>query len=112
MFKVAIIGGEGMGDYPRFKERCIHFLKEKAKGGIMVYTTGDEFVEAFTERYRIDSRKFSADFQTYGRDALKVRNEEMLQDCDAVICFNDGIKDTKMILKMASEMGLPTRFVK
>lgn len=110
MFRVAIVGGEGMGDYPRFKEKCIKILSNKAKeGGIVIYTTGDRFVEAFAERYRIDTRTFYTDFKKYGKDALKVRNEEMLSDCDAVIGFDDGLKDTKMIIKMATDLNLPLR---
>ena len=36
MFKVAIIGGEGIGDYKFFVEKCAFFLKNKTKNGIMI----------------------------------------------------------------------------
>lgn len=111
MFNVAIVGGEGSGDYPTFKEKCIFYLKNKAGEGIKIYTTGDEYVDAFADRYRIDTIKFHTDFKKYGKDALKVRNEEMLENCDALIYFNDGTKDTKMILKMAKDLNIPVRII-
>ena len=50
-------------------------------------------------------------WKTHGKEALRFRNEEMLSDCDAIISFDDGIKDTKMIAKMAIDKGLPHRFI-
>lgn len=112
MFKVAIIGGEGSKDYTKFKEKCIYYLKNRTKEGIMIYTIGDKFVDAFAERYHITTRFFPCDFKTFGKEALKVRAEEMLKECDAVIAFKDGLKSTQMITKMAVEQGLPLRNVK
>lgn len=112
MFKVAIVGGETMGDYPFFEKKCVACLKNKAKTeGITIYTTGDAFVSYFAEKFGISTRTFYTDWRTYGKDALKYRNEELLADCNAIITFDDGIKDTKMIAKMASEKNLPSRFI-
>jgi hypothetical protein len=113
MFKVVIVGGEHTHDYARFKKKCIECLKNKAKeGGIIIYTTGDRFVDAFSERYGIDTRFFPCDFKHYGKDALKYRAEAILEDADAVIAFNDGQKDSQMIAKMAAEKGLPLRIIR
>ncbi len=110
MFKVAIIGGERTGDYPKFKEKCINLLRNKAKeGGIMIYTIGDKYVEAFAERYGIDYVFFPCDFQTFGRDALKYRAENLLKDADALIAFSKQIKDVDMIVRLANEKGIPVR---
>ena len=113
MFKVVIIGGESTNDYARFKKKCIECLRNKAKEGrIIIYTTGDKFVDAFSERYGIDTRFFPCDFKRFGRDALRYRAEDILKDADAVISFNDGQKDTQMIAKMAVEKGLPLRNIR
>lgn len=113
MFKVVIVGGEHTHDYARFKKKCIECLKNKAKEGrIIIYTTGDRFVDAFSERYGIDTRFFPCDFKHYGKDALKYRAEAVLEDADAVIAFNDGQKDSQMIAKMAAEKGLPLRIIR
>lgn len=112
MFKVAIVGGENMGNYPFFEAKCVNCLKDKAKTvGVTLYTTGDAFVSKFAEKFGLSTRTFYTDWKTYGKEALKYRNEQMLSDCDAIISFDDGIKDTKMITKMAVDKGLPHRFI-
>ena len=114
MFKVVIVGGESTRDYEHFKKKCIECLRNKAKeGGIMIYTTGDRFVDAFSEQYRIDTRFFPANFKKYGRDALKVRATEMMEDADALITFNnDGHKESRIFTNMAAEKGLPMRNIR
>lgn len=110
MFKVAIIGGEYTGNYSGFKKVCIKCLENKVKTGrIMIYTIGDKFVEAFAERFGISTHFFGADFKSHGKDALKIRAENMLKDCDAVISFDTNIKDIELITKMAVSKGLPIR---
>ena len=113
MFRVAIVGGENATEFNIFKQKCIFYLRNKAKEGrIIIYTTGDKFVDAFSERYGIDTRFFPCDFKRFGRDALRYRAEDILKDADAVISFNDGQKDTQMITKMAVEKGLPLRNIR
>jgi len=109
MFKVAIIGGELSGDYPKFVERCTIFLKNKAKEGIMIYSTGDKFVNEFAKKYGIITKIFYCDFQTYGRQALKVRAENLLKDCDGVIAFRRDLKDIQMIIKLAEEKKITVK---
>lgn len=113
MFKVAIIGGELTGDYPKFKEKCIYYLSRKAKegNGIMIYTTGDKYVTEFARRYGITTKTFYCDFQTYKRQALKVRAENLLQDCDAIIAFRNDLKDIQMITNLATEKGIQIKRV-
>lgn len=112
MFKVAIVGGENMGNYPFFERKCVNCLKNKAKTeGVTIYTTGDAFVTHFAEKCGLATRTFYTDWKRFGHDALKARNDEMLSDCDAIIVFDDGIKDTRMILKMATDKGLPSRLI-
>ena len=113
MFKVAIIGGEQTGDYLKFKKTCKTCLKKKAEeGAIMIYTIGDRYVEAFAERYGIYIHTFPANFDIYGTMALKLRAQSLLRDCDGVIIFDNGTKDSDIIKKMATEKGLPIRIIK
>ena len=114
MFKVAIMGGEGMGDYAYYEKKCIDMLRAKGKEGcgIMIYTSGDEFNDRFALKFRIDLRFFYVKWKEHGSDALKERNKEMLSDADAVIVFEDGLKDTKMFSEMAKEKGIPFRYFK
>jgi hypothetical protein len=110
MFKVAIVGGESTGNYDLFKDKCIHLLRNKAKsGGITIYTTGDEYVNRFSNRYGIDVRIFYTDWGRNGKNALKERNEKILESCDAFILFDNGIKSDQILYSMAKDKGLPCR---
>ena len=113
MFRVAIIGGETATEFNIFKQKCIFYLKNKAKegGGITILTTGDEYVDKFAKQFNIDTQFFISNWKLYGKNALKKRNEELLEKCDALIYFNDGIKDNKMIYDLAQKFGLSTRIV-
>ena len=108
MFKVVIVGGKDTGKYALFEKRCIHYLEKKASEGIMIYTTGDEYVERFSKRFRIDIRYFLCNFKKK-KDALDARNEEMLADADAVIAFDNGMADVRMIIDKATEKNIPLR---
>ena len=101
-FKVAIVGGEGTEDYAFYEQKCIKMLREKGKEGcgIMIYTNGDEFNDKFAEKFSIDIRYFYTDWK------------QMLADADAVIVFEDGLKDTKFFSEMAKEKGIPYRYFK
>jgi len=114
MFKVAIIGGDGFEDYELFEQKCIKYLRKKGQEGcgIMVYTTGEKCNDKFSYRFGIDIRYFICNWKRDGNDALKFRNEEMLSDVDAVIAFDDGLKDTQFFLEMAKAKKIPYRFVK
>ena len=111
MFKVAIIGGESTGNYDFFKEKCIHLLKNKAQSGqgITIYTTGDRFVDKFSARYGIDVRTFYTDWGRNGKNALKERNEKMLETCDALVLFDNDIKADQILYNMAKESGMACR---
>lgn len=113
MFRVAIIGGENTANYEYFQSKCIFYLKRKAKegGGITILTTGDEYVERFAKRYNIDTQFFVTNWKTNGKDALKERNKELLENCDALIYFNDSIKDNQIIYDMAQKKGIQSRKV-
>ena len=112
MFKVAIVGGEGFGDYEIFEQDCIKCLRKKGKEGcgIMIYTTGDKFNDRFAMKFGVDLRYFNTEWQRFGQDALKERNMKMLENLDAVIAFEDGLKDTEIFLDQAKDKKIPYRF--
>ncbi len=110
MFYIAIIGLSKVDDFDFFRERCIYYLREKAKGGITILTTEEHpFVDRFASMYRINTRVFYAEWNKYGREAKKKRNYEMLTHANGVISFNDGTTDCEMLKNLAKELGLPVR---
>lgn len=112
MFKVAIIGGENMGDYKFFAQKCIHFLKNKAHEGITILSLGDRFVDIFANATNIDVKQYDVEWSKYGKNALKNRILKVLEECDGVIIFDDGTNDTKHFLDMTTEYKIPLRVVK
>lgn len=113
MFNVAIIGSQGAGSYETFKKKCVFFLHKKVQEGITILATEEhDYIKQFASEFRINVQYFYTDWRAYGRNALKERNKQLISNCSAVICFNDGLKDTEMIKNLAEKTGIPTRFVK
>ena len=112
MFNVAIIGAEGLNDYYYCQGKCINCLKRKSeeKEPITIFSTGDSFVDLFSTKFGINVKNFYTNWRDHGKNALKVRNEEILANCNALIAFNDNRKDTKMLYDLAVERGIPVRF--
>ena len=112
MFRVAIVGGKDTNNYENFRIKCISLLKNKAKEGIFILSTGDDFVDEFAMRYKIDVQNFYTDFAKFANLALKKRNELLLDNCDALIAFLPERKDIQHIISMAEEKHIPIRRVK
>ena len=115
MFNVAIIGAESFNDYNYCQDKCIKCLKKKAESGesITIFSTGDSFVEQFSKRFHINVRYFYTDWKKYGKMALKQRNNELMESCNAMIIFDNNTKDVDMIKKLATSNNVPFRnFVK
>lgn len=112
MFKVAIIGGENRGDYKLFAEKCVYFLKNKTKEGIRILSIGDKYVDIFTITANIDKQVYYCDWKINGKDSLKVRNEKVINDSDAIIVFEDGTRDTNFFIEMTKKSGKPLRVIK
>lgn len=113
MFNIIVIGGEDSGNYEFFKSKMIYYLRNKAKSGegITIFTTGDEYVDKFTKRYGIDVKFFVTDWKTYGKNALKERNEAILKDANAIVFFQNHKKDFETLYDMASKRGILSRSV-
>ena len=110
MFNVAIIGAGSAPDYLFFSERCKYYLREKAKEGITIFATEENpFIVKFSTEYRIAIQYFYTDWRAFGKNALRERNKMLLANCNGIIWFNDGLKDTNMIVNMAKSIGTPVR---
>ena len=113
MFNVIIIGAEDTNNYNFFKEKTIKFLSRKAKSGegITIYTTGDEYIDTFSKRFGIDERVFYTDWKSNGKDALKIRDNEILETANAIIFFQNNKKDFNTLFDQARKKNLPFRLV-
>lgn len=113
MFNVAIVGADGINNIEFCTIKTIKLLERKAKEkeGIMLLSTGEDFVKNFSNRFNIDTQTFFTDFKKYGKNALKVRNNELLDKCNAIIIFDDGKKDTQILKEMAISRNIPLRYI-
>ena len=112
MFNIIVIGAEDTEDYEFVKQKLIVALQAKAKSGegITIFTTGDSFIDQFTQRYNIDKYFFQTDWKTYGKNALKYRNEKIVENANAVYFFENNKKDSRMLYNLAKEKGIPDRY--
>ena len=111
MFKVIIVGAENTQDYKFFAKKCVFYLKNKTKDGITILSTGDSYINAFAKACNIDVKTFNTEWSKYGNNALKFRNCKMIEECDAVIIFNDGTKNNSFFKTLAIENDKPFRCV-
>ena len=110
MFNVAIIGSSAAESYEKFCERCKYFLQDKVKDGITIYATEETaFIKRFSTEYRLPVQYFYTDWKSFGKNALRERNKMLLAECNGIIWFDDGLKDTRMLKSMAESIGTPVR---
>ena len=72
----------------------------------------DKLGERYAEENNIPTKIFKADWKGLGKKAGYVRNKEMGDYADALICIWDGhSKGTKHMLDIAHDLDLPTQLV-
>jgi hypothetical protein len=68
----------------------------------------DTHGEWFANRYEIPVKQFPANWDEYGKSAGMIRNQEMCDYADALICIWDGVsKGTKQMLSLAKKKKMP-----
>lgn len=114
MFNVIIVGGEKTNNFSLFRDKCIFYLKNKAKSGegLTILSTGDKFVDLFANKYGIVVQYFFPNWKEDGKMALSIRNSKMLNKANAVIAFDDGSKDMEILLSECRNKKIPLRIIK
>ena len=93
-----------------FLEQCFKNISCKEE---IVLVSGqcqgaDELGERFAKEKGWLIEKHPAMWKKYGRAAGPIRNREMVNTCDVVICFWDGkSKGTGSLIRYAKNMGKP-----
>lgn len=110
MLYIGIIGSEGAGSYEVFRERCLYFLKPKAAQGITIAATEEHpYIVQFARDFGLNIQYYYTNWKTYGKNALKERNKMLISGISGLIYFNDGLKDSQMIVKLARDTGIPVK---
>lgn len=116
MIKRVVIAG--CRDYNNYNEAKIYIdycLSNVQKENNIVIVSGcARGADAIGERYAKENgfkvEKYPADWKKYGRSAGPIRNKQMAESCDFVICFwDDKSKGTKSMIEYAKRCGKPIR---
>ena len=111
MFNVLILGGEEIGDYDKFRTKCLNILQNQRRSEIMIREISDDaYIDVFAQTFGLAVSFYPCEWETYGKDAFKKRAEEVLTDCNGVINFSKK-KDAKIIAKIAKERGIKVRTI-
>jgi YspA, cpYpsA-related SLOG family len=112
--KIIIAGGRDFNNYDLLKEKCNSILS-KTKD-IEIISGGAKGADSLGEKYALDNKYqltiVRAEWDTLGKKAGIIRNEEMAKIADALICFWDGkSKGTCNMIEQAKKYNLPFRII-
>ena len=113
--RVIIAGCRNYNNYAEAKKFIDLYLKELKKNcDIIIVSGGCTGADTLGERYAAENNikveKHPANWDKYGKRAGPVRNKEMAQISDYLICFWDGKSTgTSSMIRYARIFGLPTR---
>lgn len=113
-FRVIIAGGREFNDYELLSTKCDFFFSNRRPTAIVCGEArgADTLGKRYAKEHGIPVRSFPADWNTYGKKAGYIRNEEMAQNADALIAFWDGKSPgTKNMIELAQKKGLAYRVV-
>lgn len=116
--RVVIAGCRDYNNYMQAKEYIDFCLSNIRKENEIIIVSGcASGADAMGERYAKDNgfrvEKYSADWEKYGRAAGPIRNREMAEIADYVICFWDKKSNgTKSMIDYAKKLNKPIRIKK
>jgi hypothetical protein len=113
-YVVVVCGSRGFDDYD-YAKRCLNWILEKriSDGYDIVVVSGrargaDLIGERWANEYGYEIDSHPANWDLYGKSAGYIRNCEMVDVCDGVVAFWDGIsKGTKHTIDYAGQKGKP-----
>lgn len=114
-FDVIIAGTRSFQDYDLLCRKCdVLFSVKKPTSIICGEARGaDTLGRKYAEERGIPVQSFPADWDTYGKRAGYIRNEEMARHADALVAFWDGeSRGTKNMICIASSSGIPIRIIR
>ena len=116
--RVVIAGCRDYNNYDEAKlyiDFCLSNIRRE--NDIVIVSGCASGADAIGERYARQNgfkvEKYPANWNKYGRSAGPIRNKQMAEVCDYVICFWDGkSRGTKSMIEFARECNKPVRIKK
>jgi hypothetical protein len=107
MKKFIVAGGRDFADYTYLSKNCLDIIDE----GDEIVSGGargaDLLGERFAKENGISIKRFPANWNLHGKSAGPIRNKQMAQYADGLICFWDGeSRGTKNMIDEATSRGL------
>ena len=108
--KVAVIGSRSFKAFDIMKK----FLDTEGK--FILVSGGAEGADSYAEKYA-DMKGFQKiiykpDYDTYGRTAPLIRNEKIIDECDRIIAFYDGVSPgTRHAMELAKKKGKSVQLI-
>lgn len=110
--KVIIAGSRSFKDYSFLKSKCDKALSEQSDIEIVsgLAIGADKLGKEYALEKGYALKECPADWESHGKSAGHIRNEEMAKYADALICFWDGkSKGTKNMIERAKSHGLKVK---
>lgn len=122
MIRVLIAGSRDFNDFELLEKAVKHYLKQYGlhRQDIEVVSGGargaDKLGEQFANKYNIKLTIFPADWNTYGKSAGYIRNEQMIKyigDTGIVFAFWDSQSHgTVHIIKLANKYNIKVHVIR
>ena len=111
--RVIIAGGRDFNNYKELKKYCDKMLS-KISHKVEIVSGGARGADRLGEKYAKEkgykTYLYSADWESYGKSAGVIRNEQMAEFADLLIAFWDGeSKGTANMIGLAKGYGLGIR---
>jgi hypothetical protein len=109
-----VCGSRHWFDYASIRDYLAAFVD---RGGVSILhgaAVGADIVASRACReLGLNCYAFPPDYETFGKDAPHVRNDEMLKHADRVVAFWDGeSRGTASVIRKARKLGLPIEVVR
>lgn len=113
MFRVIIAGGRDFNNYYGLSQAMDRLLANVSDEIIIMCGKArgaDTLGEQYAKERGYKVRYFPADWDTYGKQAGFIRNEEMAKNADALVAFWDGkSRGTKSMIDLGYQYKLKVR---
>ncbi len=113
--RIVISGSRNYLNYYEAKEYIDYVTKDLMKKYNLIFISGTcKGADALGERYAKENNYkieyYPAQWEKYGKKAGPIRNRQMAEVADYIICFWDGKSlDTKSMIKYSKEINKPLR---
>jgi len=117
-FRVIIAGGRDFDDYELLKTTVDKLLATKSKTHNIIIVSGtargaDQLGERYARERDYALSQYAAIWETYGKSAGYIRNQEMADTADALIAFWNGeSRGTMHMINIAETKKLLVRVVR